>query len=665
MEKQTVSKNKERQRRRYGTGEPVFTKLETKKNNIPISIENFDQANEIIEWGSKNTYPYFLNYLFKNNPIHGGIVRSKRYFTVSGGLNYDGSDKEAWETFYNNSKKTHEDKNLDELMWSTSLNYEKSNMFCFKVRLNRLQKTIYKIEEIPFEKLRFGAFKDKSGDVYLDGTIRVSKDWKDKTEEIETIHPYTPEDNKQDCFYVLLKEESGQSIDSPNSKDVNPGYYPDPPYGGAITAIDTGIQINAFNNSEIYNNFSLGTILQLNNGAPNNGEEREELKKKIQKDAEGAINGGSTLILFNNGKDREATVTPINGNDLPDRYLNTKKGTEESIIHGHSVTSPILFGIKTEGSLGNATELEVSYKIMQSNYFEGRRNAILSVINWIGQKIAGLIGEITFNDPKIDFAQLIKDETNPVADALNKMSPELADRVLDNMTKNEIRQLGGLEPVEGGDTIAEPSKPLFSEKKETETILKRFEKVGRSKDDISSLYSQSLVDGSKKGCEEVLQAFSKSVFNNLTDLQMQVLNLISQGQDFNTIRKALDVSGTELTNAYRKLVNSELISNKGEMLSAGALEVAAADIEKLEVMFEYRLKPDAPALVEGGKSRDFCSTLMALNRVYTREDIDFISGVEGYDVFKHRGGWYHNPTTGKNEPSCRHEWAQIVVFKNS
>lgn len=667
---QQVSKNKRRQDKRYGgdgNNGPVMTSLAAKKNNIPKSTEELDTSKNIIKWGKNNTYRYFLNYLFKNNPIHAGVIRSKRYYTVSGGLFYEGSDQEAWDVFFKNGKTSHHDKNLDELHWSSSLNFEKSNMFCYKIKINALKgakSRIRKIEEVPFEKIGFGATKDEKGNVFLDGTIKVSNDWTDQTEKVQTLHPYDPKDPNQRMFYVLFKEESGQSIDEPNSKKVNPGYYPDPPYGGAITAIDTGIQINKFNNNETYNNFSLGNILNLNNGAPKGEEQREEAKRKIQKEAEGAKNAGSTLIFFNNGKDRAATIDSLDGNNLPDRYMNSKKGSEESTIHGHSVTSPILFGIKTEGSLGNATELKIAFEIMQATYFTARRAALLSVINWVATAIEGLQGEIFFNAPVLNLEDKVEEE-DEVVDALNKMKKPLLLAVMESFTANEKRKLAKLPRKDGGDDLPNQNsnKSKFSEE-DQETILSRFKEVGRDKGEVMQLFSTTLIDGTEVGNEAFLDEFNKSVFQNLSDNHMQVLNLINEGQNFDTIRKALDISGTDLAKIYKSLASQEFISDTGELLSEGAAEVAAADIEKLEVLFEYKLKATAPALLPGGESRDFCRTLIALNRVYTREEIAFISGVEGYDVFRYRGGWYHNPSSDQNEPGCRHEWSQIVVFKS-
>jgi len=33
----------------------------------------------------------------------------------------------------------------------------------------------------------------------------------------------------------------------------------------------------------------------------------------------------------------------------------------------------------------------------------------------------------------------------------------------------------------------------------------------------------------------------------------------------------------------------------------------------------------------------------------------------GYDVWKRRGGWYHNPTLDVNTPQCRHIWVQQLL----
>ena len=51
--------------------------------------------------------------------------------------------------------------------------------------------------------------------------------------------------------------------------------------------------------------------------------------------------------------------------------------------------------------------------------------------------------------------------------------------------------------------------------------------------------------------------------------------------------------------------------------------------------------------------------------MYSYQDIVSMSSALGLppeQLWRYRGGWYHNPDTGKNEPSCRHEWVQSLVY---
>jgi len=324
------------------------------------------------------------------------------------------------------------------------------------------------------------------------------------------------------------------------------------------------------------------------------------------------------MVLYNNGKDREASVVNLNGNNLPDRYLNVKKSAEESIIHSHSVTTPILFGIKTEGSLGNSTELEIGYAIMQANYFEGRKSLTLEPLQELA-KILGLTGELSFGDKPLELPKEDK-------------GPETSFNV--NLAKEE----------------------------KEDKILERLKKLGRPASEFKSIYTES-VHHEPYSKDALIENAKKQYNGDLTTDQARTLGLISKGNDFNSIRKALDISSDNLVNIYKQLINSELITTEGQLTPEGEVLSGLDEAESIEVLYQYALRPDAPQLVEGGKSRDFCVELMSLNRVYTRDEINLISGIEGFNVFAYRGGWYTNPNTGQHEPGCRHEWKQIITFK--
>lgn len=593
-----------------------------KKENIPSPIEVEDKKALVIKWGERNEYPYFLNYLFNKNAIHSGILRSKTRYICAGGLEYTGPNPQAWELFYKNKKRTHKDKNLDQLIKDIVLDYEKSNLIVFKVVFSFVNgKTYRKLKRIPFEQVRFQIRYDKKQKVVATGNICVSKDWLTDKPEYDTLEPYKEKDPNQTACYVIHQEESGQALDYIDAKTVNAGFYPDAPYGGAIKAIDTGIQIQTYQNSEIANGFSLGTMLYFANGKFKNQQEKRRFENDLGEAATGAGQAGRLFTVYGNGQDQKPEATALNGNNLADRYNNTKDGSEDSIIHGHSVVVPTLFGKKQEGSF-NASELEVGFAIMKQNYFAERQAEVLQVLNWIMNEIAGIEGEITFKDKPLE---------------LPSEAPE-APAAQMNINLNS------------------------QEDTKKDTVLERLKMTGRQKDGVKVLTSYPVKVEPMTDAEVFAKV--KAEFAKLGKDEQQALGLINNGQPFNEVRKALEVSGNDLAKIYKKLINEELITPEGKVTELGREQIAIDEAESLKIMYEYRLRPDAPALVEGGQSRDFCQTLMSLNRLYTIEEINLISGAEGYNVFAYKGGWYHNPNTRKNEPACRHEWSQVVTFQN-
>jgi hypothetical protein len=185
---------------------------------------------------------------------------------------------------------------------------------------------------------------------------------------------------------------------------------------------------------------------------------------------------------------------------------------------------------------------------------------------------------------------------------------------------------------------------------------------GTDKDQLKVIKTYPLKDLDDVKESDAIDRF-RSEFAELNPLQAQVLNLRNDGNGFTQIKNAMDISADGLARIYRVLIESKLMESNGKITNEGLNQLAASDIERIEVLYEYKLRPDAPALVPGGKSRDFCVKLISLNRLYTRDEINIIAGVEGYSVFAYRGGWYHNPKTEQNEPGCRHEWMQVVTLK--
>ena len=139
------------------------------------------------------------------------------------------------------------------------------------------------------------------------------------------------------------------------------------------------------------------------------------------------------------------------------------------------------------------------------------------------------------------------------------------------------------------------------------------------------------------------------------------------------IAEALNLDFDNLVGAITILSESDLIAVEGssiELTNVGERVAKAIEVPKTEVRYRYELRPDAPLLKEGGKSRPFCQKMMANKKLYSKKEIDLIrndmksSGIADVtDVWLARGGWYRKPNTTTSVPYCRHIWKQVIVRK--
>lgn len=594
-----------------------------KSISIPNPTESDNLKENIINWGLDNMYPYFLNFLYQSSAIQSGIINSKVHYTTSGGLNYEGADKEKFDAFFKNGNS---DYNLNEISEQMSKDLEISNMFCLKGVWSLDKSKCDKLEVIDFEKVRYRLD---------DEMIAVCNDWSDIDENpLKIICPFNPSDRSKREFYLIYQEKGKQSIYNRTNTNkqmrglsnssvtkINKSTYPQPPYSGGLTSILTDVKIPKYQLNEINNNFSTGTIINLNNGVPTDEKEKRAIEKEIQDNTAGEENAGGIMVLYSNGKENSAEVISLSGNDLKDRYLALSQDNRNNIILAHSVTTPILFGIKTEGSLGNATELEIGYKIMKANYFKYKQRAILQALNHIAKYANGLSGEIVFNEVELDFLQPKIEETPAV----------------------------------------------FSEEKKEEKInvVELFDNCGRKRP-TNCLMSKSLpaeFDADEER-EKFLNEFKKESFAQLSAVENQVLAMLGDNNDYNSIRKALGINPFKLTRILKRFKSLELIDKDAKVTVKGMTEIARQDVSKIEIFYSYDKNPNVDGSVLIPTSRDFCRALVGFSasRVWSREDINGISARIGYNAFAYRGGWYHNPKTDKNTPYCRHIWKQEIFF---
>ena len=102
-------------------------------------------------------------------------------------------------------------------------------------------------------------------------------------------------------------------------------------------------------------------------------------------------------------------------------------------------------------------------------------------------------------------------------------------------------------------------------------------------------------------------------------------------------------------------------TTKGDNVVVKVEEVIEPEDIELVTKWKYEGPQDS-------KNRDFCAKMLKAGKLYTRAEIDNLNNdMTDFtdDVWKYKGGWYHNPSLGVNLPQCRHWWNQAIYKKKT
>lgn len=614
---------------------------------IPLPIEKQKAGQTWISWGEQNDYPQFLIGLYYNSSIHQGIVNSKVKYIASSGLDCKTNDTTKWELIKKNGNAAF---SLDEISLMITKDFELLDSFAVLFRKNPISK-FWDMSHISTELIRKG--EDSSFFYY-------SENWKERnqTEEktgfkkIKNIEDLSLED--KECL-LYVSSRSKQHILDEKTGLLTKSVYPIPSYSGAIKSIMASIEMNYFRYSEVVNSFKGGTMINIPTGAPDNEHDKKKLIAQLKGDASDRDKQGGIVVTFSRGSENAPTVTQINGNNLDQRYLLTQESIIDDIMVGHSVISPTLFSIKTAGQLGGSQELETAYQLFMNNYALERQKIITDALEYAHYTLNSFVGDIFFQNKPLNLSGKTE-EVSEVAKKISVLEPNLQNVILQKLTVNELRSIAGLNPIPNGDVIQQSFKNEISD----ETVISWFSELGRT--DYKEVFSQEVKDFTKLEMSEKELLSKYSFANDLTEDQLKIVEMINNGESYGSIVKAIDKGATYVS---RQLVELEKLGMiKGfELTPKGKTNVGEVSFE---VVYQYREREGIPPLK--GESRPFCKNLLDLKRVFTRDEINQITArlkANGIDrnVWEYKGGWYHNYETGKNTPSCRHTWYQIIVNK--
>ena len=136
-------------------------------------------------------------------------------------------------------------------------------------------------------------------------------------------------------------------------------YFSPVEYHSGLDYAFVEIELGKFHLNNIYTRFSGSTIINFNNGIPEEDQQRM-IESKI-KDKFTGTEGDSVIVAFNDSQDTAAQIESITLPDAHNQYQFISEEASKKIMVSHRVTSPLLFGLPQNGGLGsNADEIKMA-----------------------------------------------------------------------------------------------------------------------------------------------------------------------------------------------------------------------------------------------------------------------------------------------------------------
>ena len=636
----------------------------------PEYREKKGEGEGYIEFGKKNDYPNYLVDLFNKSAKHNAIIKGKVNYITGNGFKIKEGNDPIGEQFIAQANRV---ESLTEVLRKASIDIELFGGAYLQIIWSVTGENLAEVYHVDYTKIRTNADNTQ---------FWYSENWEDRKYKREVFNGFNSQ-LRQGTQIMYLKEYR-----------PNLNAYALPGYFGALNYVESDIEISKHVLGNAQTGFSASKLITLPNGEPSDDEKRQ-IERKFTDRFTGS-DGKKFILSFVNDASRKPVIEDLGASDITkEDFGNVDKMIQQNIFAGHQITAPDLFGISTPGQLGTRQQMRDSYEIFKNTYVNDKQIFLEQVFSLLA-KLHGANSElqivpvepigIEFSETIIA-ANLTKDEireklgapalepkttstSQDVIDAINSLSPLVANKVLESMTANEIRSLIGLMAEQNGEDIpTAPSGFKFSE----DEVVSVFEEFGVSKEDYSIFKSREVFSQVPNELEEALHLeFAEQA---LSGLEANVLDLIQKdkrvtaeviagtiGVDIDIVNRVLD--GLDKRGILSISVSRGIVERK---LSKPLSELNAPKptTTSFMVRYSYEWRSDIPGNERDSAdhpSRYFCARLMQLDRLYSRAEIETISGRLGYSVFDRRGGWWTKPN-GQASPSCRHRWVAQTVIK--
>ena len=313
-----------------------------------------------VDFGEDNDYYTFLIDRYTNSTTNNAIINSISRLVYGRGLSAVDASRKPNE--YAQMMALFNQDCLRRIAFDRKM----LGQFALQVHYNDKHDKILKAYHIPVNLIR----AEKCNE---DGEI-LGYYYSDNWEEVKKFPP------KRFASFGTSKDKVEILFSKPYA--VGMKYYAYPDYQGAVPYTMLEEEVADYLINEVQNGFSGTKVVNFNNGVPTE-EQQNIISNKVMSKLTGS-KGQKVIVAFNDNKESSTTVEDIPLNDAPDHYTYLSEECVRKIMLGHSVTSPLIFGIaNASGFSSNADELENSFILFNNMVIKPLQDELIDALDKI------------------------------------------------------------------------------------------------------------------------------------------------------------------------------------------------------------------------------------------------------------------------------------------
>ena len=619
------------------TSEFGFVNLSTYTSPIIKEVSGKDY----IEYGADNNYFQYLIDRYNGSPTNNAAINGISQAIYGKGLNATNSNQKPNE--YAQMVSLFKKDVVRKLCYDLKL----MGQCAVQIIYSKDRKTIAQLEHLPIETLRAEKCNE-DGDV---PAYYYFKDWANiKRNDVPLRIPAFGMSNENIEILYIQPYKAGFY------------YYSPVDYQGGLQYAELEEEVSNYHLNNILNGLSPSMLINFNNGTPNQ-QERQLIENKIAEKFSGSSNAGKFILAFNDNKESQAEITPVQLSDAHNQYQFLSEESTKKIMVAHRIVSPMLLGIKDQSGLGNnADEIKTASLLMDNTVIRPFQELLIDSFDKI----------LSYNDISLNlyFTTLQPLEFTEVDQSIQDKE------TIEEETGVEMQKFS-LKKIDG--------KQAYETKEEAEKVADEMGCGGYHEHEVEGVtYFMPCVSHEelKAPCwdgyeQRGMKDKDGKQVPNCVKLEEVTLESIGEDEDLTEWElideRKVDYEAEDALDYQIDQLNTKgksLLSKLWEFVSTGTARPNAKssqdeNVDGTQFKVRYQYAPLKDTFNKDGKNvtRDFCQKMVVAKKIYRKEDIEMMSkqavnagwgprGADTYSIWFYKGGG-----------ACHHFWMRKTYMK--